>query len=54
MFFGLGHVKGKVITTQRVTIPAFQSVETKGLTDIKEHTKRVMVMMNPLVNPMVA
>ena len=39
--FNLDSVKRKVITTGRLTIPAVQSVEIKGLAHIKGHTKPV-------------
>ena len=43
--FNLDKVRGKVITSEEVTIPASQTVVVKGLTMITEHHKCVHVLM---------
>ena len=43
--FDLDQVKGKVVTTKKVKIPAFQTVITKGLTKVTGHQKHVHVLV---------
>ena len=43
--FDLGQVKGNVVTTKRVTIPAFQTVIVKGLMKVTGHHKCVHTLM---------
>ena len=45
--FDLDQVKGKVVTTKKVMIPAFQTVIAKGLTKVTGHQKHVHVLMVP-------
>ena len=45
--FDLDQVKGKVVTTNKVKIPAFQTVVTKGLTNVTGHKKHVHVLVEP-------
>ena len=43
--FDLDHVRGKVVTSEEVTIPASQTIVVKGLTIITGHHKCVHVLM---------
>ena len=43
--FDLDHVRGKVVTSEEVTIPASQTIVVKGLTVITGHHKHVHVLM---------
>ena len=43
--FDLGHIKGSVVTTKRVTIPAFQTVIVKGLAKVPGHHKHVHTLV---------
>ena len=43
--FDLDHVRGKVVTSEEVTIPALQTTAVKGLTTITGHHKHVHVLM---------
>ena len=43
--FDLDQVKGKVVTTKEVKIPAFQTVIAKGLTKVTGHQKHVHVLV---------
>ena len=45
--FDLDQVKGKVVTTKKVKIPAFQTVIAKGLTKVTGHQKHVHVLVEP-------
>ena len=45
--FDLDQVKGKVVTTRKVMIPAFQTVIAKGLTKVTGHQKHVHVLVEP-------
>ena len=45
--FDLDQVKGKVVTTKKVMIPAFQTVIAKGLTKVTGHQKHVHVLLEP-------
>ena len=45
--FDLDQVKGKVVTTKKVMIPAFQEVIAKGLTKGTGHQKHVHVLVEP-------
>ena len=45
--FDLDHVRGKVVTSEEVTIPALHTVVVKGLTTITGHHKHVHVLMEP-------
>ena len=42
--FYLDQVKGKVVTTKKVIVPAFQTVIARGLTKITGHQKHVHVL----------
>ena len=48
--FDLDQVKGKVVTTKKVKILAFQTVITKGLTKVSRHQKHVHVLVEPSPN----
>ena len=48
--FDLDQVKGKVVTTKKVKIPAFQTVITKGLMKVIGHQKHVHVLVEPSPN----
>ena len=43
--FDLDHVRGKIVTSEEVAIPASQSIVVKGLTMITGHDKHVHVLM---------
>ena len=43
--FDLDQVKGKVVTTKKVTVPAFQTVIARGLTKVTGHQKHVHVLV---------
>ena len=43
--FDLDQVKGKVVTTKKVMIPAFQTMIAKGLTKVTGHQKHVHVLV---------
>ena len=43
--FDLDHVRGKVVTSEEVTIPASQTIVVKGLTMITGHHKHVHVLV---------
>ena len=45
--FDLDQVKGKVVTTKKVMIPAFQTVIARGLTKVTGHQKSVHVLVKP-------
>ena len=45
--FDLDHVKGKVVTTRKVIVPAFQTVIARGLTKVTRHQKHVYVFVEP-------
>ena len=45
--FDLDQVKGKVIITKKVIIPAFQTIIVKGLTRVTVHQTHVHVLMEP-------
>ena len=45
--FDLDQVKGKVVTTNKVMIPAFQTVIARGLTKVTGHQKHVHVSVEP-------
>ena len=45
--FDLDQVKGKVIVTKRVIIPAFQMIIVKGLMRVTGHQKCVCVLVEP-------
>ena len=45
--FDLNQVKGKVVTTKNVIVPAFQTVIARGLTKVTGHQKHVHVLVEP-------
>ena len=45
--FNLDQVKGKVVTSEKVKIPALQTVVVKGLTMVTGHQKCVHVLVEP-------
>ena len=45
--FDFGQVKGNVVITKKVTIPAFQTLVVKGLTKVTGHHKHVHVLVEP-------
>ena len=45
--FDLDRVKGKVVTTKKVKIPAFQTIIAKWLTKVTRHQKHVHVLVEP-------
>ena len=45
--FDLDQVKGKVVTSEKVKIPALQTAVVKGLTMITGHQKHVHVLVEP-------
>ena len=45
--FDLDQVKGKVVVTNKVVVPAFQMLIVKGLTKVTGHQKHVHVFMEP-------
>ena len=46
--FDLDQVKGKVVTCEKVKIPALQTAVVKGLTMVTRHEKHVHVLVEPL------
>ena len=52
--YQLDGVKGAVCTTQKVTIPPFQTLTLKGSTGIKGHCMKVHVLTEPALGPQVA
>ena len=49
--YQLDGVKGAVHTTQKVTIPPFQTLTLKGSTGIKGHCMKVHVLTEPALGP---
>ena len=49
--YQLDGVKGVVCTTQKVTIPPFQTMTIKGNASVKEHCMKVHVLMEPALGP---
>ena len=47
----LDGVKGAVYTTQKVTIPPFQTMTVKGNAGVKGHCMKVHVLMEPVLGP---
>ena len=45
--FDLDQVKGKLVTSEKVKIPALQTVIVRGLTMVTEHQKHVHVLVEP-------
>ena len=45
--FDLDQVKGKVVTSEKVKIPTFQTAAVKGLTMVTEYQKNVHVLVEP-------
>ena len=45
--FDLEQVKGKVVTSEEVKIPALQTVIIRGLTTVTGHQKHVHVLVEP-------
>ena len=45
--FDLDQVKGKVVITKKVIVPAFQTVIARGLTEVTGHQKHVHVLVEP-------
>ena len=45
--FDLDQVKGKVVTTKKVIVPAFQTVIARGLMKVTGHQKHVHVLVEP-------
>ena len=45
--FDLNQVKGNVIITKKETIPPFQTIIVKGLTEVTGHYKCVHVLVEP-------
>ena len=45
--FDLDPVKGKVVTTKKVIIPALQTVIARGLTKGTRHQKHIIVLVEP-------
>ena len=45
--FNLDQVKGKVVITKKVIVPAFQTVTARGLTKVTGHQKHVHVLVEP-------
>ena len=43
-------MKGKVVTTKKVIIPAFQTVIARGLTEVTGHQKCVHILVEPSPN----
>ena len=48
--FDLDQVKGKVVITKKVIVPAFQTVIIRGLTKVTGHQKHVQVLWNHPLN----
>ena len=49
--YQLDGVKGAVCTTQKVTIPPFQTMTIKGNAGVKGHCMKVHVFMEPVLGP---
>ena len=49
--YQLDGVKGAVCTTQKVTIPPFQTINIKGNAGVKGHCMKVHVLMEPALSP---
>ena len=49
--YQLDGVKGAVCTTQKVTIPPFQTMTIKGNAGVKGHCMKVHVLMEPVLSP---
>ena len=49
--YQLDGVKGAVCTTQKVTIPPFQTMTLKGNAGVKGHCMKVHVLMEPALGP---
>ena len=49
--FQLDGVKGTVCTTQKVTIPPFQTLNIKANASVKGHCMKVHVLMEPVLSP---
>ena len=49
--YQLDGVKGAVHTTQKVTIPPFQTMTIKGNAGVKGHCMKVHVLMEPVLSP---
>ena len=49
--YQLDGVKGAVCTTQKVTIPPFQTLTLKGSAGIKGHCMKVHVLTEPALGP---
>ena len=49
--YQLDGVKGAVCTTQKVTIPLFQTMTLKGNAGVKGHCIKVHVLMEPALGP---
>ena len=45
--FDLGKVKGNVVITKKVTIPAFQTIAVKRVTKVIGHQKHVHMLLEP-------
>ena len=48
--FDLDQVKGKVVITKKVIVPAFQTVIARGLTKVTGHQKHAHVLVELLPN----
>ena len=48
--FDLDKVKGKVVTTKKLKVPAFQTIIAKGLTKVIRPQKHVHVLVEPSPN----
>ena len=49
--YQLDGVKGAVCTTQKVTIPPFQTITIKGNAGVKGHCMKVHVLTEPVLGP---
>ena len=49
--YQLDGVKGAVCTTQKVTVPPFQTMTVKGNVGVKGHCMKVHVLMEPVLGP---
>ena len=49
--YQLDGVKGAVCTTQKVTIPPFQTINIKANAGVKGHCMKVHVLMEPVLGP---
>ena len=45
--FDLDQVKGKVVVTEKIVVPAFQTLIVKGLTKVTGHQKCVHILVEP-------